>query len=65
MAIFTQNGADATIVDFDGNYPSDYVDTDFECQPIIKEHLKKLGRSYTYYNLKMFFNILKFENFNP
>jgi len=39
-----QHGADATIADFDGNFPSDYVGGDFECQPIIEEHLKKLGK---------------------
>ena len=40
-----QRGADPTIVDFDGNYPSDYVGTDFECRPIIDAHLNKLGKS--------------------
>ena len=40
-----QRGADPTIVDFDGNYPSDYVGADFECRPIIDEHLNRLGKS--------------------
>ena len=42
---FIQRGADPTITDFDGNYPSDYVGADFECRPIVDEHLNRLGKS--------------------